>query len=61
MLKRIGVVAVVVVAATYVSDYFWARYRIANPKSGDAFGSVMFYDSTTTKGGKVEIIRQPRP
>ena len=55
MLKRIGITVVVLMAGAYGCDYFWARYRIANPKAGDALGSVTFYDSVTTKNGKVEI------
>jgi len=53
--KTILLAAVVVLVAAYGCDYLWVRYRIANPKAGDAFGSVTFYDSTTMKNGKVEI------
>lgn len=53
--KRIFLAAVVVFAAVYGCDYLWVRYRMANPKAGDAFGSVTFYDSTTMKNGKVEV------
>jgi hypothetical protein len=53
--KRIFLAAVVVFAAVYGCDYFWVRYRMANPKAGDAFGSVTYYDSTTMKNGKVEV------
>jgi hypothetical protein len=52
---RILFAAMVVLAVAYGSDYLWMRYRIANPKAGDAFGSVTYYDSTTMKNGKVEV------
>lgn len=55
MLKRTAVVVVALSGATYLCDYFWVRYRVANPKAGDAFGSVTFYDSATMKNGKVEV------
>ena len=53
--KRIFLAAVVVFAAVYGCDYLRVRYRMANPKAGDAFGSVTYYDSTTMKNGKVEV------
>jgi hypothetical protein len=54
-LKTILSAAVALLAAAYGCDYLWVRYRIANPKAGEAFGSVTFYDSTTMKNGKVEV------
>jgi hypothetical protein len=54
-LKRILLAAVAVFAAAYGCDNLWVRYRMANPKAGDAFGSVTYYDSTTMKNGKVEV------
>jgi hypothetical protein len=53
--RKILMVTVGSLAAAYSCDYFWLRYRMANPKAGDAFGSVMFYDSTTMKNGKTEV------
>jgi hypothetical protein len=53
--RKILMVTVVSLAAAYSCDYFWLRYRMANPKAGDAFGSVTFYDSTTMKNGKTEV------
>jgi hypothetical protein len=53
--KRILLAGIVLLAIAYGCDYVWVRYRIANPKAGDAFGSVTFYDSTTMKNGKVEV------
>lgn len=55
ILKRILLAAIVLSFAAYGCDYVWVRYRIANPKAGDAFGSVTFYDSTAMKNGKVEV------
>jgi hypothetical protein len=53
--KRILLAALGLLVAAYGCDYVWVRYRIANPKAGDAFGSVTFYDSTTMKNGKTEV------
>ncbi|MGH9712392.1 MAG: hypothetical protein ACRD5M_03735 [Candidatus Acidiferrales bacterium] len=55
ILKRVALVALALLAAAYVCDYLWVRYKVANPKAGDPFGSVTFYDSTTMKNGKVEV------
>jgi hypothetical protein len=52
---RILLAAMALLAVAYGSDYLWLRYRILNPMMGDAFGSVIYYDSTTTKNGKVEV------
>jgi hypothetical protein len=54
-MKRIAVVVVALLAASYGCDYLWVRYKVVNPKAGDAFSSVTFYDSTTMKNGKVEV------
>jgi hypothetical protein len=54
-LKKIFLAALVFLAAAYGCDYVWLRYRMANPKAGEAFGNVTFYDSTTMKNGKTEV------
>jgi hypothetical protein len=54
-LRRILLATVVLLVAAYGCDYLWVRYRMANPKAGNAFGSVTFYDSTTMKNGKTEV------
>jgi hypothetical protein len=53
--NKILLAMVVLLAAAYGCDYLWVRYRMANPKAGDAFGSVTSYDSTTMKSGKTEV------
>ena len=53
--KKTLLAAMALLAAAYGCDYLWVRYRIANSKAGQAFGSVTFYDSTTMKNGKVEV------
>jgi len=55
ILKRMAIGVAGVLAAIYVGDCLRFRYHMANPKSGDAFGTVTVYYSTTLKSGKTEI------
>jgi hypothetical protein len=59
ILKRIAVGAVGLLVALYFGDYLRVRFRIAYPKSGDAsgdaFGTVTTYYSTSLKSGKTEV------
>jgi hypothetical protein len=55
ILKRITVGAVGLLVALYFGDYLRVRFRIAYPKSGDAFGTVTTFYSTSLKSGKTEV------
>lgn len=52
-------------AAVYAIDYGVLRYRIANPKAGDAFGTVTMQRlyAIPQKNGKIDYefdVRQPQ-
>lgn len=56
ILKRIVLAAGAILAILYIGDYLRVRYKMWNPKAGDAFGSVTVYDTVTLKGGKTEVL-----
>ena len=61
ILKRILLIAGVALVVLYGGDYLRLRYRMANPKAGEAFGSVTVVDATTLKNGKTEFfLDQPQ-
>jgi hypothetical protein len=51
------VVTIISVAAIYVFDYVWLRYRMASNGSDQAFGSVPVQPllAVPLKGGKIEF------
>lgn len=55
IIKRIGVGVLGLLLAVYFGDYLRVRFRMAHPKSGDAFGTVTTFYSTTLKSGKTEV------
>ncbi len=55
ILKRMAVGVLALLVAVYIGDYLRVRLRMAYPKSGDAFGAVTMYYSTTLKSGKTEV------
>ncbi len=56
VVQQILIATVLVVAAIYVGDYLWVRYRAAHQKPGDPFDSVPVQSllSVPLKGGKIE-------
>jgi hypothetical protein len=56
IVKRIVLVALAALAVLYGGDYLRLRYKMWNPKAGDAFGSVTVFDTLTLKGGKTEVL-----
>jgi hypothetical protein len=55
ILKRIAILVGLAVALVYAGDYGWLRYRMGNPKVGDAFGTVTVYYATELKNGRAEF------
>ena len=54
-LKTIVAIIIVLIAAIYIGDYAWLRYRASGNADGDAFGSVQLFYATQLKNGKVEV------
>jgi hypothetical protein len=54
--KRAIVAAVLAFALTYVADYFLLRFKMAYPKTGDAFGTVLMERlyAIPQKNGKID-------
>ena len=54
IVKRALAITLAFIAAVYIADYAWLRYR-ARRKPRDAFGSVQLFYGTQLKNGRVEV------
>ncbi len=53
--RRLLLGVVMLLAAVYVSDYLFLRFKILTHVVGEPYGMVTVYDAAAMKNGKVEV------
>jgi hypothetical protein len=52
---RLLLAALIFLVLAYGADYAWVRYKMADPRAREAFGTVTFYIGAPLKNKRVEV------